>query len=142
VELVIAIIAAVAGLAGAWLGTWLGNRGAQDQWLREQRIKAYTDLIQSVQDLTLAGASDVVAIQRACATILVVGPAEVSQSIRRIVPLSHAFQATLSQPNGNVEARTQFRQEVVPQMRHFLVAAAKAIGSIAPGENWVTDDTI
>ncbi|MFI5842104.1 hypothetical protein ACIA8K_20560 [Catenuloplanes sp. NPDC051500] len=43
-EILPGLIGGVVGLAGVLLGAWLGSRGQDRRWLREQKLKAATEL--------------------------------------------------------------------------------------------------
>ena len=54
VPLLAAILTAPITLLAVWFGSWLTRGNQQQQWIREQRLKVYVDILECCHLLTLA----------------------------------------------------------------------------------------
>jgi hypothetical protein len=45
---VLAALSPIAGLVGVWLGLWIARRNTHDQWLKDQKLKVYGDVLRAM----------------------------------------------------------------------------------------------
>ena len=50
---VLAALSPIAGLFGVWLGQWISRRNTETQWLKDQKLKVYGDVLRAMNEYSL-----------------------------------------------------------------------------------------
>ncbi len=50
---VLAALSPMAGLFGVWLGQWIARHNTQDQWIKDQKLKVYSDVLRAINEYSL-----------------------------------------------------------------------------------------
>jgi hypothetical protein len=50
---VLAALSPITGLFGVWLGQWISRRNTETQWLKDQKVKVYGDVLRAMNEYSL-----------------------------------------------------------------------------------------
>lgn len=132
---------ALAGLAvvGTLAGVWLGGRGEHRQWLRTERLRAYSAMYSALQLATATVAEGdgedeaYGALNGAAGAILLLGPADVVNLVPELVLSA----MDIARHGGIPDTPPQAVDRQLHAERRFLIAASSALGGMQSTTNWL-----